>query len=188
MGKHLHFNQPIVNEDPAAIDNIPGKVFIGDGRPLPGAGDFLCRQGETFPFLQLNPAFRKEPNPNLRAPGVQQSCYGKSQLPAETVNLLKPAFVIRLRGVGEVKPRHIHSSLHQLAENSVLFRGGSQCADDFGFSHTLFLSFLVFGNLCCSLGCFLRFHAQRDSTAHSSAIYSIHDSSGNYHPLMQPRT
>ncbi len=132
---------PIIKQgEQVARFKVVGKSRIADGNAGLVADDaFIGGKGEGVALVQHDFAVFERADAVFGTLGVQQDRDRQVQLLADAPDLFDMVKVIRMRAVRKVEARDIHAGAAHLCESGFIRAGGTDGADDFGFSHVWLL-------------------------------------------------
>ena len=137
---HAEGKQTVVQQNEVARLEVVGKSRIADGNAGLVADDaFIGGKGEGVALVQHDFAVFERADAVFGALGVQQDRDRQVQLLADALDLFDMVKVIRMRAVRKVEARDIHAGAAHLCEGGFIRAGGTDGADDFGFSHVWLL-------------------------------------------------
>ena len=140
-------DEAVVQHDGAALVDVLGQVFVGDGADLLGALHIAGGQGEGLTGFQHLNAVLELLQADLGAFGVQQGSNGLVQLSADSLQHIQTALVLLIGAVGKVEAGHVHAVGDQLAQDAVLIGRRAKGADDLRFSHKYTSNSLFFSSM-----------------------------------------
>ena len=115
------------------------EVGIGDGH-LPGVPLRLPGgEGKVVPVVELYPAAAEGADADLRPLGVQDGGHGPAQAVPHPLEPGEQGAVGLVGAVGEVEAGGVHAGQDQLLDDLLAVGGGAKGADNFRFSHAVFL-------------------------------------------------
>ena len=135
---HLQFDKAVIDQDAASLLHVLRKILVINKSLFPVSFHLLRGQRKFLTLLQHYLAVLEISQTDLRTSGIQKCCYRKIQFPSDLHDSVEFCFVLFMCSVGKVKPRDIHTGLHQLFQHFLTLAGRSDGADDFCFSNHIF--------------------------------------------------
>ena len=136
---HLQVHQAVVDEHVASALELLVEVGVGDGH-LPGVPLHLPGgEGKRVAVAELDAAAGKGADADLGALGVQNGGHGPAQAVPHPLEPGEQGAVGLVGAVGEVEAGGVHAGQDQLLDDLLAVGGGAKGADNFCFSHAVFL-------------------------------------------------